>query len=118
MADDATLLEKIINSTDAMIYLKDEEGRFLFVNRRTAEQLKASPEEIVGKFDRDFIPPAEAERFREQDKKVSETGEPVNYRTSVTLAEGLVTVLDHKFPVAVKGHEHAVGGIAFELKEK
>jgi len=118
MAYETEVLEQLMDSTDAMIYLKDEEGRFLFVNRRAAEQLKSSPEEVIGKLDRDFLPPAEAEGFREQDKKVSETGEPVNYRTTVTLAEGKVTVIDHKFPVAVKGHEHAVGGISFELKEK
>ncbi len=118
MAYDAELLQQLIDGTDAMIYLKDEDGRFLLVNRKAAEAMNASPEQIVGKMDSDFLPATQVEKFREQDRKVAESGKPLNYRTTIDMPRGRVAILDHKFPVAVKGHEHAVGGIAVEVPEK
>jgi PAS domain S-box-containing protein len=114
----AELLERFMDSTDAIIYLKDEDGRFLMVNRRAAEVLKKNKEELIGKKDRDFVPKQQADKFREMDQKVTQSGAPLNYRDTVTLPGGQFTVVDHKFPVSLEGHAHAVGGIAIEVKEK
>jgi PAS domain S-box-containing protein len=114
----AQLIEQFMDSTDAIVYLKDEEGRFLMVNRRAAEVLKKKKEELIGKKDRDFVPKQQADKFREMDQKVIQTHAPLNYRDTVTLPGGQFTIVDHKFPVSLEGHTHAVGGIAIELKEK
>lgn len=116
MALEAELLQQLADKTDAMMYLKDEEGRYLWVNRRVAEALKKTPEELIGKKDTDFLAKDQAERFREYDRKVAQTGTPLNYKDTVTLPAGRYTIVDHKFPVSVAGHEHAVGGIAIEMK--
>jgi PAS domain-containing protein len=39
---EVSLIQKFIDSSNAVLYLKDEQGRFLMVNRRVAEMLKVS----------------------------------------------------------------------------
>jgi PAS domain S-box-containing protein len=117
MAHETELLQQMIDNTDAAVYIKDEEGRFLLVNRRVTEMLKKSKEELLGRTDYDFVPKELADRLREYDRKVADTGIPSNYRDTVTMPGGRFTIVDHKFPVKLEGHQHAVGGIVIEVKE-
>lgn len=57
------------------IFLKDAELRFQAVNRPFAESLNRSEHEIVGKTDLDFYPPALAEKYRADDRRVLLEGE-------------------------------------------
>jgi PAS domain S-box-containing protein len=119
MSDQTDTILNFINSTDAIIYLKDEEGRFLMMNRKGAEMAGVSQEEIIGKTDYDIVPKEYADRFRAFDRQVADSGVPSNYRAEVKYQSGdkKFKVLDHKFPVSVKGHPKSVGGIAIEIPE-
>lgn len=117
MTHEEQLLQQLMDSSDALVYLKDEDGRFLLVNQRVADLLKVPKEEIIGKTDSDFFPKEQVARFREFDRKVAETGTPVNFEATASFADGEHTILDHKFPIAVEGHAHAVGGIAIEVAQ-
>ena len=117
MANEANLIQNFIDSSNAFIYLKDGEGRFLMVNRRVAEMLKVSKEEVIGKTDYDFFPKEEADKFRANDRKVAETGTPMNFKGGVSLPDGQITIIDHKFPVSVEGSPNAVGGIALDITD-
>lgn len=109
-------LQQFIDSANAAIYLKDEEGRFLMVNRRVAEMFKASKEDIIGKLDSDFATREDADKFRAYDQQVREAGTPMSFKATISLADGNHTVIDHKFPVSdIEGAPHAVGGIAIEV---
>ena len=117
MADKADLLQNFLDSSDTVIYLKDEQGRFLMVNRRAAEMFKVSKEEVIGKTDYDFFPKEDADMFRANDRKVIETGTAMNFKSSISSPDGQITVIDHKFPVSVEGSPNAVGGIAIDITD-
>lgn len=117
MTQELQLLQQLMDSADVVVYLKDEEGRFLLVNQRVADLLGKRKEEIIGKTDADFFPKEQVDRFREYDRKVAETGTPMSLEAKATFPTQEQTVLDHKFPVAVEGHEHAVGGIAIAVTQ-
>ena len=117
MADKADLLQNFLDSSDAIIYLKDEQGHFIMVNRRAAGIHKLSKEELIGKTDYDILPKEEADKFRANDRKVAETGTPMNFKSTVSLPSGQTTFIDHKFPVSVEGSPNAVGGIAIDITE-
>jgi steroid delta-isomerase-like uncharacterized protein len=114
MATEAELIKSYVDGCDAIIYLKDEQGRIIMANRQAAKHAKLRKEEFIGKTDYDILPKAEADEIRAFDRKVATTGAPVTFTTTVSLPSGRMTVVDHKFPVAVEGHPHAVGGIAIE----
>jgi PAS domain S-box-containing protein len=117
MADEANLIQNFIDSSNASIYLKDEQGRILMVNRQLAETLKVSKEQVIGKTDYDFFSKEDADMFRANDRKVIETGTPMNFKGSVSLPGGQITIIDHKFPVSVEGSPNAVGGIAIDITD-
>ncbi len=117
MANEANLLQNFIDSANAIIYLKDEQGRFLMVNRRVAELFKASKEQIIGKTNHDLMAKEEADMIRAHDSKVTEAGTPLTFKETVTLTDGQHTFTSHKFPVSVEGSPNAVGGISIEITD-
>ena len=72
------LLDGLMDAIPDDIYFKDEEGRFLRINRAKAERTGlASPAEASGKSDRDFFPAEHAAQAREDERRVMQTGEPM-----------------------------------------
>jgi len=117
MPTETELLRNFIDSSDAFIYLKDAEGRFLMVNNRAASVAGTTKEEMIGKTDYNFFSKEDSDMFREMDLSVTETGNPKVFSLKVKTAEGEITVIDHKFPVSVEGSPNAVGGIAIEVSD-
>ena len=115
MANQADLIQNFIDNCNAVIYLKDEEGRFLMVNGCAGEMLKVAKEELLGKTDYDFFSKEDADKFRANDRKVANVGTPMNFKETHTFAGKQITILDHKFPVSVEGHPNAVGGIVMDI---
>jgi two-component system sensor histidine kinase/response regulator len=70
-------LRQVIDLDPSFIFAKDENGRFLLVNRALADHYGATPEQMVGKYDEDFNPNrAETEHFRRDDSEVVRTRQP------------------------------------------
>jgi two-component system, sporulation sensor kinase E len=115
MPDKINVFEKFIDSCDAVVYLKDGDGRFLMVNPGLAKMFETPIEEVIGKTDYDFAPKEQADKWHEQDKIIAETGIPMNFKFTVSSPEGETTLLDHKFPVQMDEHRKAVGGIAINI---
>ena len=112
----ADLLQTFIDSANAAIYLKDDEGRILMVNRRIAEMFKVSKEAILGKTDYDFFPKETADEIRGYDRRVTEAGRPMSFKITASFDDGPRTFYDHKFPVSnIEGSPRAVGGISIEV---
>lgn len=69
--------ESIFHFFDALpvsIFVKDEEGRYVFANRFLLDRYHRDPRELVGKTDGEVFPPELAERFIEEDRMVREHG--------------------------------------------
>jgi len=67
-------LKTIINHVDAYIYMKDNQGKFLFVNDKTASLFGVESSDVKGKFSREFLPEALADNFDVLDEKVINGG--------------------------------------------
>jgi two-component system NtrC family sensor kinase len=64
----------LVETLPQNIYRKDVTGHFTFGNKNFGRELKASPDDIVGKTDHDFFPPNLATRYQDDDRRVIETG--------------------------------------------
>jgi len=72
------LLLTLINSVNDHIYVKDTDGHFVLVNDSILNALDIdSQDEIIGKTDFDYMPSGIAQRFRESERKIIETGQPI-----------------------------------------
>jgi PAS domain S-box-containing protein len=70
-------LRQVIDLDPSFIFAKDDEGRFLLVNKALADVYGTTPEQMVGKYDEDFNSNrSETEHFRRDDNEVIRTRQP------------------------------------------
>ena len=74
LAHEHKLLQTLMDSISDSIYFKDEENRFIMVNKAKAAHSNVKPEEMIGKTDFDFLPDEEARKAFEDDEEVLRTG--------------------------------------------
>ncbi len=68
------LLQTLMDSVPDSIYFKDDNNKFIKVNKAKAAHSNVKPEEMIGKTDFDFLPQEQAKKAHEDDKEVLETG--------------------------------------------
>jgi two-component system sensor histidine kinase/response regulator len=109
-------LQAILDNTSAVVYMKDVNGRYLMVNRRFEQLFKKSYGDIIGKTDLELFPTAAAEDFRENDRHVLQTGEPLEVEELVPQNGVNHTYISNKFAVADRnGRPYAVGGVSTDV---
>lgn len=99
------------------LYAKDQEHRFRRVNVALARMLGCEPSQMEGKGDRDFLPPAMADQYVEEDRVVMRSGVPlIDQIWLVPDAGGFPKwFLSSKFPL--RDQAGAVVGIAGVMRE-
>jgi PAS domain S-box-containing protein len=113
------LLQEMANHTTAVIYVKDLDGRFLFVNRRFEEIFNLTPSQIIGHTNHEIFPRDIADAFRANDLKVLEQNRSVEYEEQALHADGLHTYLSIKLPLCNKdGTPYATCGISTDITER
>ena len=75
---EAVLLRALIDNLPDLIYVKDEQSRFLVANRAVADQMGTTPGELLGKSDFDFYPEELANSFRADEQRVIARGETID----------------------------------------
>jgi PAS domain S-box-containing protein len=75
LGESRSLYESLVESIPLCVARKNLDGDFVFVNRALREQFGTPLEEIVGRNDYDFSPRELADKYREDDQRVIETGE-------------------------------------------
>ncbi|QYF96150.1 CHASE domain-containing protein [Massilia sp. PAMC28688] len=113
------LLDSVLDSVDAHVYMKDRERRYLYVNARTARAMGIPAENIIGKLDRDVLPPAKADAYWEQDKQIFADGQPhPGQLVEYTQPDGDVRMLwTVKVPIVHDGKVNAVIGLSTDVTE-
>jgi PAS domain S-box-containing protein len=102
-------------STDA-IFIKDFLGRYLLANKVAAKVMCKKTEEIIGKDDGFLFPSINAEKFRETDRKVMDSGQVMTYEEEVPTTNGIVTFLTTKGPIYdAKGKASGLFGISRDI---
>jgi PAS domain S-box-containing protein len=113
------LRDIIDGSPTSIVFLKDVDGRFITINRRLEQLLGTSRDALRGKTDFDIFPPAKAEYYREHDRRILETGEPLMIEETADLADGRRhTFLASKFPLRdASGRLYGIGAVSQDISE-
>jgi PAS domain S-box-containing protein len=72
-----SLFQALLDNVPDSIYFKDENNRFILVNKAKAEHSTLSPEDMIGKTDYDFLPEHQARKAFENDNNIMKTGQPI-----------------------------------------
>jgi len=112
-------LNLILDNTTAVMYLKDTEGRYVFVNAEYERLFNVDSEELIGQYDADIHPPDMAETVQANDRRVLETGEPIETEEQITVDGDERTYLSLKVPVLdAAGEVEGVFGVSTEITER
>jgi len=109
----------ILDNTTAVIYVKDRDGRYEFVNERYVRLFGVSLAGVVGKTDAEIFPADFARAFQENDRRVLRTGETVQVDEVVPHPDGPRTYMSVKFPLFdERGRATAVAGISTDVTDR
>jgi diguanylate cyclase (GGDEF)-like protein/PAS domain S-box-containing protein len=104
------LLDVVLNSVDAYVYMKDENRRYRYINDKVARDWGVRPEDVVGKLDRELLPTELADRFWELDRKVFRAQGPVSSEETHTGPDGATRHhWSTKVPVRYEGVPTLIG---------
>lgn len=103
---DASLLSSLIHSLPLNVYAKDTKGRFIFANRQYCGSVGKEHSDIIGKNDFEIHPVEMAEKFREDDRQI------MNSRQPVTIEEAWQSIGGEK------GYVQVVKAPLFDAKEQ
>ena len=88
LQDKTRLLDTLLNTVDAHIYMKDRSLRYLYANRQTCALYGRTPEQILGRTDFDLHSPEVARGFAANDRKVFESGQRQSFEETALDAAG------------------------------
>ncbi|WP_437275188.1 AAA family ATPase [Sorangium sp. So ce375] len=111
-------LQAIVDNTAAAIFLKDREGRYLLVNRQASHIAGLPSSRLLGKTDAELLPAALAEIIGDHDRRVLDTGEPLEFEEDIMMEDGPHTFLSVKFPLGEEVLPGVLCGISTDITER
>lgn len=117
------LLRTLAEHVPQRIYAKDVHGRFVFANHAVARGMGVShPDELIGHTDDDFYPRPSAAQYREEERAIVRTGQPmVNREEHVhySLSGIQAWMLTTKVPLRdERGQVVGIAGINHDITER
>ncbi|MBC7456267.1 MAG: CHASE domain-containing protein, partial [Massilia sp.] len=113
------LLDTVLDSLEAHVYMKDRDRRYTYVNARSAAAMGLPVQEIVGKLDRAVLPRELADFYWEQDLCIFASGErQAGHVVELVQGDGEARQLwMGKVPIVQDGEVAAVIGLATDITE-
>lgn len=121
LAEQRAFLQQIIDASPSMIFVKDYDSRFVLANPMVAKIYNTTPENLIGKNDSDFdLLLSEVEHFRQSDRNVIDSGQPLHLEEPITGPSGETRWLQTtKVPVvSADGQSRFVLGISTDITER
>ncbi|MBI5308737.1 MAG: PAS domain-containing protein [Planctomycetes bacterium] len=114
------MLRAILDNTTAIVYTKDIQGRYTFINRQFEELFHIKRDEIEGKTPYHCFPKEIADTHLENDRKVFNAKIPMEFDEEATHDDGtLHSYISVKFPlVDSTGNVYAVCGVSTDITER
>ncbi|MBU2549388.1 MAG: PAS domain S-box protein, partial [Proteobacteria bacterium] len=107
--------ELFMKHLPGVAFIKDAEGRTLFANDLYYISTGFKPGAVIGKQDRDHLPPKTAEGFYEEDRTVLDQGRALRIEQEYSGPQGRIHWLTYKFPIFRQGRPDLIGGISIDI---
>jgi hypothetical protein len=113
-------LQKLIDNTSAVIYVKQiDTGRYLIVNREWERLFKVSRDRVINLTDHDVFPRDVADQLRGNDLRAAREDTTIHFEEVADTDDGPHAYISLKFPVRDSaGHAYAVCGISTDITER
>jgi two-component system cell cycle sensor histidine kinase/response regulator CckA len=109
----------VLDNTRAVVFVKDLKGRYTLVNRQLEVDTGFTRAQILGKTDFDLFPAETAERLRDDDRRVLDSGEPLEIEGVTEFPTGPRVFISSKFPLRDReGRIDGLCGVATDITER
>ena len=99
LRENQSYFQAIMHHTPVLVFVKNLEGRYTFVNRAAEQWIGAGSKPAVGKTSHDIMPKETADLMQSADARVAATNAPVQRQTTIQTPIGQRTMLSTKFPL-------------------
>jgi len=111
--------QSIMDNSPAVIYVKDVNGRFTFINKKFEELFHTKTNTIIGKSLHDVFPVEIADEMQRNDRIVIETGQAHESEEVAPQDDGNHTYVSIKFPLYDDANNiYAVCGISTDITQR
>lgn len=111
--------QAFMDSSPAIAFMKDEQGRYVYINQSLQHQFNVKWPELQGKTDFTFLPEQVAKQLRENDASVLTTGKVTEIVETVPTPDGITHHwLSFKFTFEDSATQKYVGGVAFNITKR
>lgn len=108
-----SLFESFMENSPAVAFMKNEKGKYIYINKRFAEFVRESADEVIGKNDYDLFPESVASELVKHDEMVIRSNAPVELFEEIPdIANDLISWLVFKFPFKCYNGETCIAGLA------
>jgi len=112
-------LQLILENTTAAMYLKDTDGRYIFVNAEYERLFNLHDEKIIGRKDSEIHPAEMADEVGVNDRRVLETGDPLKVEERITIDGAERSYISLKVPARNDaGNVEGVFGVSTEITDR
>ena len=109
----------LVENLPQCIIRKDAFGRFTFANQIFCEAMNRSRSELIGRTDFDFFPPELASKYRNDDRRIMETGERLETIEEHQSGDNKTFVQVIKTPLRdAQGDIVGIQGVFWDVSEK
>jgi len=102
----------------AAAFIKDHDGRYLYVNQAYKTAFRCESADRIGKSDEDIWPFQVTENLKATDQSVISQGKTLNIIEALPLNDKIQYYLTSKFPIFRQGKPVFIGGIAVNLTDR
>ena len=102
----------------ACAYIKDAQGRHIFVNAALASQAESTVGSLQGRTNPDLWPQEIAAKLDSADAAVITSRSPLTIEEDVLMKNEVRTYRTTKFPIELSNGETLLGGVSFDITER
>lgn len=112
-------LQAIMDNSPAVIYAKNIDGRYIFINKQWEDLFVKDKEGVIGKTDYEIFPKEFADGFTKNDSAVLSSGRELKVEEIAPHEDGLHTYVTVKFPLFDDDNKpYALCGISTDITEQ
>lgn len=113
------LFQSFMNHSPVAAFIKDESGRYVYVNARVEQRSKHSQSDFIGKTDFELLPLATAQQFHTNDMTVLTSGQSMQMLETVESEDGEQRYyMSFKFPFCNAAGQKLLAGVALDVSEQ